>query len=156
MPRIAWSSLVILVLALPLASCFDDEGTCPTCPPEKSSRIDFIARPVQLQSNNRDTLKLDSVHVSVDGGSRVTARPGQRLTFEGLSRGAHDVKIVRWFTHNDISESRSSSLQIELTQGETRVIDFHDDFARVAWWPVPGIDRGGTGGVAGLALRGLG
>ena len=149
MPRIAWSFLLLLVLALPLASCFDDESSCSTCPPEKSSRIDFIARPVRLQSQGSDTLRLDSVHVSVDGGSRLTVRSGERMRIDGLSSGAHDLRFVRWFTHNGAIESKSSNLQIRLARGETRVIEFNQDLMLVAWWPLPGIDRGGRGRVDG-------
>jgi len=138
MPRITWSCLLLLVLALPLASCFTNPSTCPTCPAEQSGRIEFVARPVRLPGGSSfDTLRLDSVHVSVDGGARVTALPGQRLTFDGLDSGAHDVKIVRWILHNSLPESPTSNLRIELARGETRTIVFHGDFPLVSWSPPP-------------------
>ncbi len=129
MPRIAWSRLVILLLALPLASCSNDEGTCPTCPPDNSGRIEVV-----LALNG----EADSLHVNVDGGDSLTVRRGRRVSFEGLSAGAHSVKVRRYFEAFDFVTSRASSVEIRLEQGEARVIVFHNDFPLVADASVPG------------------
>lgn len=137
MPRVAWGCLLLLVLALPLASCFNDESPCPTCPKQNSGRISVVVRRLVLPSYPPDTLRLDSTQVRLDGGPTTTGRPGRTLTFVGLSRGRHEVKIVRWYTHNGLIESTGSTVLIELEEGELLIIDIHADFPRIAWSPPP-------------------
>lgn len=129
MPRLAWSRLLILLLALPLASCFDGEATCPTCPPDNSGRID-----VPLPQNG----EADSLHVFLDGGARVTVRRGGRASFQGLSSGAHSVEVVRWFEDFGLITTRSSVVEVRLEPGEARVIVLHNDFPLIADTSLPG------------------
>jgi hypothetical protein len=135
MPRSARSHLVVLLLALPLASCLHEVTTCSTCPPDASSRIEvFVPR----------TALMDSVQAMADGGPWLTVRRradrDQRGAIEGLRRGSHDVTVVRWFSEDRVASSDTSRLQIVLEQGETRVIAFHNDFPLVTWSlpPTPG------------------
>jgi hypothetical protein len=135
MPRTAWSRLTLALIALgalALVSCFHDVGDCPTCPGVNSSTIEVDVPLAGL---------LDSVHVSVDGGAQVSVRRNRRQTFANLSRGTHEVTLVRWFSIDGNVTSRSSSLRIELERGETRVIIFHNDFPLIAWAPVADPDR---------------
>jgi hypothetical protein len=128
MPRATWARLLLLLLVVPLASCFDADETCPVCPPEDSSRIDVV---VPADS------EVDSIHVNVDGLPRATVRRGQRIAFPGLPRGLHTVATVRWYESFGLVTSRSSSMQIQLERGETRVLIFHNDFPRVAGGHAP-------------------
>ena len=147
MPRIAWSRLVVLLFALPLASCIGDEpGSCPTCPPENSGRIEVVVAQTGL---------VDSVHITVDGGSRVTVRRGRRGTFQGLSRGTHAISTVRWFSFEGVAFPRSTDLRILLERGETRVILFQNDFPLVVWSPLP-VGRVGDPGVDAIAPHRVG
>jgi hypothetical protein len=123
MLRIAWSRLAILALGLSLASCLDDDKACPTCPPDNSARV-----VVQVSGQGL----VDSVHVALDGGASVAAYRDERVIIGGLARGTHDVAIVRWIQTGGISAPRSSSFQIQLEQGETRLIVFHNDFPLIA------------------------
>ncbi len=135
MPRVAWSRLLvapIALVALALVSCFQDVGKCPTCPAANSGRIEVLVRQNGL---------VDSVQVTLDGGSQVTVRRDRRgdrrHAYEGLSVGTHDVTITRWFKNIDeVVSSRSSSIQIKLDRGETRTIVFHNDFPLVTWAPM--------------------
>ncbi len=126
MSHIAWSHPIILLLALPLGSCFNDETACSTCPPDNGARIDALVPKTGV---------LDSVRLAVDGGAPVIVRRGQRGGVEGLSRGTHDVEVVRWIAPDGVVSARTSLLRIQLDQGEVRVIVFHNDFPLVAWSP---------------------
>jgi hypothetical protein len=139
MPRFTRFAPLIALLALPLVSCFTDVGDCPTCPGDNSASIDVLVTQTGL---------VDSIHVSMDGGSQVTVRRNRRHVFENLSRGTHQVTITRWFFLNEILSSRTSSLQIRLEPGESRTIVFHNDFPLVAWGPAPAAKR-----LAGLPVR---
>lgn len=121
--RITWSRLLVLLIALPLGSCFDDEATCPTCPPANTSRIE-VRLPLAGE--------IDSVHVFMDGAARVTVKRDQRRSFEGLSAGVHTVMVVRWFEDFGIVTSRTSTVLVKLDQGERRFIVFHNDFPLIA------------------------
>ncbi|MGH7731838.1 MAG: hypothetical protein ACRENJ_11385 [Candidatus Eiseniibacteriota bacterium] len=137
MPRAAWSRLLVVPLALAalgLVSCFDEAGDCPTCPGLNSGRINVVVSQTGL---------VDSVHVRLDGGPQVTVRRNQTLTFEGLSQGAHDVTLTRWFFTNDVVNSRTSSFEILLDRGESRTVVFHNDFPLVSWAPPPGMEPAG-------------
>lgn len=129
MPRIAWSRLLILLIALPLASCFDGQEACLTCPPENSGRIDVL---VPLLGET------DSLHVNLDGGARVTVRRGRRVSFEGLSAGVHTVQVVRWFEDFSGVTSKTSVVEVRLERGDSRVILFHNDFPLVSAASPPG------------------
>lgn len=131
MPRATWSRLVPLLLALPLASCFDADTTCPTCPPENSARI-----VVQVPANG----EVDSIHVVLDGGPRATVRRGTARSFEGLSRGVHSLALVRWYEDFGLITTRSTTMRVVLDQGETRVLIFHGDFPLMARGHSPGRD----------------
>lgn len=137
MPRVAWSRLVIALIALPLVSCFEDAGDCPTCPPLDGGRIEVLVPQAGL---------VDSIHVRLDGGSQVTVRRNRRHAFEGLSEGTHEVTVTRWFYILEVLSSQTSTLQIQLARGETRTVVFHADFPRVTWAPKrdtgPGDGRG--------------
>lgn len=125
MPRAAWTLPILAVLALGVASCFDDVGNCPTCPGENSASIEVFV--------TKDGL-VDSVQVRVDGGAQRTLKRNQRTAFEGLSKGFHKVETTRWFTDvTTLPVSRSATLQLELDRGESRTIVFHNDFPLVAW-----------------------
>lgn len=128
MPRVAWNHLVIALIALPLVSCFQDVGECPTCPGVNSGRIEVRVPQTGL---------IDSIYVWLNSSSRVIVRRNRSHTFENLSSGTHDVAITRWFYIDEALTSRSSSLQVRLDRGEARVIKFHNDFPLVAWTPTP-------------------
>ena len=129
MPRIAWSRLVVLLLALPFASCIGDETSeCPTCPPENSGRLAIFVPQTGL---------VDSVHISVDGGARVTVKRNVRYTFENLARGDHAVSTVRWFSTEGVPFPRGEDFTIRLERGETRTIVFQNDFPLISWMPRP-------------------
>jgi hypothetical protein len=145
MPRFAWIRLIVLLFALPVASCFDAETDCPTCPPVDSGRIDVL-----LPQDG----EADSAHVNLDGGARVTLRRGKRISFEGLSPGGHSIKVVRWYSDFGVITSTTSLVEIWLEKGETRVLVFHNNFPLVAdaQWPghAPGaLAAGPTPGRAG-------
>ena len=135
MPRVAWSRLLvapIALVALALVSCFSDVGKCPTCPATNSGRIEVLLSKSGL---------VDSVYVTLDGGTQDTLykdrRSDRRLAYDDLSVGTHKVTITRWFFSEDLVSSRTSSLQIRLERGETRVILFHNDFPLVSSAPMP-------------------
>ena len=119
----------ILLLALGLASCFDDVGDCPTCPAVNGARIDILMPQFGA---------VDSIHATLDGGARVTVRRNQRFSFQNLSAGTHAVTITRWFYIDQVLTSRTQTLQIVLARGETRTIVFHNDFPLVTWADPPG------------------
>jgi len=131
MPRIAWSRLAILALGLPLVSCFDDNKACPSCPPDNSASL-----VIEVSANG----VVDSVHISVDGGANVAVFRDERVSVGGLARGIHEVSTVRWIQANGISAPRASSFEIQLDQGEVRVIVFHNNFPLISAWP-PTPDR---------------
>lgn len=132
MSRAARSRLIVApvavaaIAALGLVSCFHDVGDCPTCPGVNSSTIEVSVPQFGL---------LDSVQVRVDGGAQLTVRRNRREAFRNLSRGTHEVTLVRWFSIDGAVTSRPSTLWITLDRGETRVILFHNDFPLVAWAP---------------------
>ena len=130
MPRIAWNRLIVLLFALPLASCIGDEtSTCSTCPPELSARLNIAVSPNGA---------VDSVQITLDAGSRVTVKRGGRRTFDGLSAGLHQVTAVRWFTSFSVAIPRPEDrIQIRLDRGETRAIVFHNDFPLITAVPRP-------------------
>jgi hypothetical protein len=129
MSRVTWCRLLILLMALPLASCFGANEPCPTCPPEDSARIDVKVPKVG---------EVDSVHVKVDGGAPFTVRRDKRGSVQGLRAGVHTVEIVRYFSSFGIVSTRSSVIEVSLGRGETRVIVFHNDFPLVADASRPG------------------
>ena len=97
---------------------------------------------------------VDSIHVALDGGARVTVRRDRRHIYHGLNHGAHDVTITRWFFTDGLLTSRTSTLRIQLERGESRTIVFHNDFPLVGQASPP--DAGpvpGRWGVAPPALR---
>ena len=139
MPRIAWNRLIVLLFALPLASCIGGETSkCSTCPRENSARIVVFAQPLRLSNGGVDTLRLDSILVRVDGGPRVRVLPGQRVTCgTDLVPGIHGVNLVRWFLHNGLPEARTTDVQVSIERGETRTIVFQHDFPLISWQPLP-------------------
>ena len=147
MPRIASRKLLLLLLALPLASCFDDVKTCSTCPPDLSASLEVTLPQTSL---------LDSVQVSVDGGATLTVRRGRHGAVERLSGGSHQVKVVRWFSSEGIASSKTSYLEVVLERGETRFITFHNDFPLITWSPLPATGRAGTPVLAESAALRLG
>ena len=139
MPRVARSRLLVtfaVLAALGLVSCFTDVSKCPTCPDESSGRIDVLVA--------RNGL-IDSLHITVDGGDRVTVRRDPRrevrYAFRDLSVGTHAVSITRWFFIDGLLSSRSSVLEVRLERGESRTIVFHNDFPLVTWAPFPEAGR---------------
>lgn len=131
MPRIAWSRLAILLFALPIVSCIGDETTeCPTCPPENSARLAISVTQTGL---------VDSVHITLDGGARVTVKRNVRFVFESLARGDHAVHTVRWFSSEGVPFPRSEDFTIRLERGETRTIVFQNDFPLISWAPRPAV-----------------
>ena len=131
MPRVAWRHLLVAptaLAALTIVSCFHEAGECPTCPALDSGRI-----VVRVPKAGR----VDSIHVRLDGGPRVTVRRDRSHAFENLTAGTHEVDITRWFIIDFILTSRTSSLRIKLDRGESRAIDFHNDFPVVTWAPMP-------------------
>ncbi len=146
MPRFAWSCLVLSALALPLASCFNEEWTCPTCPAENSGRI-VIRVPTNLD--------VDSIQVTLDGGPSYSVRRGRERSFDGLARGTHTVSaaVFRFDPNTGLPASRSLALEITLERGETRTVEFHHDFARVVLAPVPAPPAGEIVAAAPRAAR---
>lgn len=135
MSRAAWSRLTIALIALgalAVVSCFQDVGDCPTCPAIDSGRIAVQVPPFGL---------LDSVQVAMDGGPLVNVPRNRRLTFTHLRAGTHEVTLVRWFSIDGTVTSRPSTLRIKLDRGESRVIEFHNDFPVVGWAPAADPDR---------------
>jgi hypothetical protein len=131
MPRVAWNPLLVVpiaLVALTVVSCFDEPSDCPTCPALDSARIS-----VGVTQNGQ----VDSVHVRIDGGPKVTVTKGTSHTFGNLSAGTHEVSIIRWFNIDQILTFRSSILQIRLDRGESRTITFHNDLPLVSWAPMP-------------------
>lgn len=128
MSRAAIAVPFIAVLALTLTSCFDDVNTCSTCPPANSGVIK-----IAVSANGL----VDSVQVRMDGGALVTIRRNHEAVFTSLSPGNHQVQTVRWFNDFGIPNSRSQTIHIELAQGETRTIQFHNDFPLVTWAGTP-------------------
>jgi hypothetical protein len=122
MSRLAWIRLAIVLIALPLASCFNDEGTCPTCPPDNSGRIDV------LLAQDGDA---DSLHVTMDGGQRITLKRGKRISYTQLSAGTHSFVLVRWFEDFGLITTRTTTVDVKLAPGEARVILMHNDFPLV-------------------------
>jgi hypothetical protein len=131
--RNALLAVPIVLLALGLASCFDDAGDCPTCPAVDGGRIDVL-----LPQNGA----VDSIHTTIDHGPRFTVRRGQRFSYPNLKAGSHEVTITRWFYIDQVLTSKSSTLVIMLARGETRTIVFHNDFPLVAWADPPGASPG--------------
>ncbi len=129
MSRLAWIRLAIVLIALPLASCFNDETTCPTCPPDNSGRIDVL-----LTQNS----PVDSLHVTIDSGQPVTLKRGGRTSFRDLSAGSHSFIVVRFYNDFGFVFSRTTTLAVRLAQGETRVIVLHNEFPLVADASRPG------------------
>ena len=130
MPRITWNRLIVLLFALPLGSCIGDEtSTCSTCPLDLSARLNIAVSSTGL---------VDSVHITVDGGPRVTVKRGGRRSFEGLSAGLHQISTVRWFSDQGVAFRRPADrFQIRLERGETRAIVFHNDFPLITALPHP-------------------
>lgn len=122
MPRVVWSRFLVLLIALPLASCFERGASCPTCPPEKSGRIAVIL----VQGAGPDSL-----HVTLDGGARRTVRRNSRVTFTDLGAGLHSVTVVRWYFKEFVLSSKTGSVEIHLQPGEFRVINYHNDFPMI-------------------------
>ena len=123
MPRFALVLPAITLLALTTVSCFDDATDCPSCPDPNSASI-------EVQVSQRGLV--DSVHVRVDGGPRVTVRRNRNYAFANLSAGTHVVATTRWFFAEEVVSSRSATLEIQLERGETRRILFHNDFPLIA------------------------
>jgi hypothetical protein len=128
MPRAAMAVPFIALLALTLTSCFDDVNDCGTCPPVHSGVIKIAVTPNGL---------VDSVQVRMDGGAQVTIKRNHEADFTSLSTGTHQVQTVRWFNEFGIPNSRSQTIHIQLAQGETRTIQFHNDFPLVTWAGTP-------------------
>jgi len=122
MSRVAWCRLLLLVLALPLASCFKANDACQTCPQDNSGRID-VAVP-------KDGA-VDSVHALMDGGASISVKRSQRGSFLDLAPGTYTVQITRYFSSFGIVSTKYSVVEVQLIQGETRVIVFHNDFPLV-------------------------
>lgn len=122
MPRTTWIRLLVVLIALPLASCLDRDEECLTCPSENSASIDVVVARFG---------DIDSVHVRVDGGTRVTVKRDKRTSFEGLASGDHAIQVVRWYQNQGIVTSKTSDFTIRLEAGETRVILLHNDFPLV-------------------------
>jgi hypothetical protein len=128
MPRLGWTRLIILLLVLPVVSCFDAQTTCPTCPPVDSARIDVL-----LPQNG----EADSAQINLDARPRVTISRGKRVSFEGLSAGGHSLKVVRFYSDFGVITNTTSLVEVVLAEGETRVLIFHNNFPLVAdaRWP---------------------
>ena len=124
MSRAALAVLLIALFALTLTSCFDDVNKCSTCPPVNSGLIK-----ISVDANGL----VDSVQVRMDGGPVVTIKRKHQADFASLSIGTHQVQTVRWFNDFGIPVSRSQTIYIELGQGETRTIVFHNDFPLITW-----------------------
>jgi hypothetical protein len=124
MSRLAWILPIVAVLALTLVSCFDDVGDCPSCPPSSSGSIT-----IAVDQNGL----VDSVHVSVDAGARVTIKRKGQHQFTGLSAGTHAVETTRYFNDQGIVSSRAETIDLHLERGESRTILFHNDFPLITW-----------------------
>ena len=145
MTRIAWSHLALFALGLSLVSCFGDETSCPTCPPEDGAGII-----VQVTANG----EVDSVQVAIAGGAILKIRRGQRDGVGGLRRGTHGVEVVRWIQRGGLSLPREASFEIQLEQGEIRVLVFHNDFPLIAWDETSAADRADREWPPGRSTRG--
>ena len=124
MSRAAMAVPFIALFAFTLTSCSGDVNKCGTCPPVNSGLIKIAVSQTGL---------VDSVQVSMDGGPVVTVKRKHEADFNNLSAGTHQVQTVRWFNDFGIPVSRSQTIYIELGQGETRTIQFHNDFPLITW-----------------------
>ena len=127
MPRVAWSLLLILLFALPLASCFDQES-CSTCPAPASARIG-----VRLPLGSAR----DSLHVwlvggvddeRLDAGDSITIRRGGSLTYTKLLPGVYTLTASRWYLKDFVVFVKTASVQVKVEAGEYRVVTFQNDF----------------------------
>lgn len=119
MPRVAWSCLVVLLFALPLASCFDQETSCPTCPAEASARI-AVRLPLGAEA--------DSLHVWMDSGDSTTVKRGGFATYTKLLPGVYTLTTSRWYFKDFVLSVKTASVQVKVQAGEYRVITFQSDF----------------------------
>ena len=127
MPRVRWSPLVLALLALPLVSCFQDVGDCPTCPPENSGSIGFVLP---------GTFDLDSVRVGLNGPPEFLLKRGQGGRFADLRKGTYTINATLYRSDaNSIVSSRSATLSVVLDRGESRTVVFHHDFPVIVWAP---------------------
>jgi hypothetical protein len=122
--RIAWSRLLILLIALPLGSCLDRDEACPTCPPEASARLELAVPKVG---------PVDSARFSVDGSAFVTVKRDKRGAIGDLTAGDHAVEVIRYYSAFGIVSTQTNDFSIRLDRGELRVIVLHHNFPLIAF-----------------------
>jgi len=127
MSRVRWSLVAIVLLSLPLVSCFSDVGDCPTCPPVNSAGIGMFL-PFDFD--------VDSVYVGIDGPLRYRVLRGDFAFINQLAAGTYKVDAVL-FHSDEFGQvtTKAVSISVVLERGETRVVVFHHDFPVVVWAP---------------------